>query len=180
MDRINTLHVGRSRSRSLVCEENSGDLRGAFDSRTARQVAQDLQTADDSLTQAIPRLEAYAAALQNFASRQILDPAADHQAGDGNCYLTFVNVGAGDCTLITTPLGARIMVDCGSDSQADVILNPDLDPSTTGKTPVQVIGDTINSPTFLNGRATVDLLFLTHPDADHYNLLRSILHRSLA
>ena len=176
-DRINTLddRVQQVAGGLAYVAQNSTDLRGAFGSRTVRQVATALHTAEDSLTRMIERLHAYAATLQNFANRQVLDPAAGHQAGDGNCYLTFVNVGAGDCTLITTPLGTRIMIDCGSDSQSDVIFSPDLDPSVTGKTPLQIIGDTITASTFLNGRPTVDLLFLTHPDADHYNLLRSIL-----
>jgi hypothetical protein len=65
------------------------------------------------------------------------------------------------------------MIDCGTDSASDVILDPDLEPGIF--TPNDFISGAIEADTFLNQRANVDLLFLTHPDEDHHNKLQTIL-----
>src|SRR5262249_19392478 len=110
---------------------------------------------------------------QNVAARVQIKRQKTQKCGDGNCYVQFVNVGMGDCTLIATPLGRRIMIDCGSTSLFDVVLDPAL--KTAKVTAIDCIANTIKSELFLNGATTIDLLVLTHPDADHDNKLEAIL-----
>tara|TARA_R110000824_G_scaffold191913_3_gene373765 strand:+ start:3894 stop:5078 length:1185 start_codon:yes stop_codon:yes gene_type:complete len=78
-------------------------------------------------------------------------------AGGQKLELHFMNVGQGDATLISCPNGQKILVDAGSlsgysaDDVRDYLL-PLL-------TPVRKI----------------DVLVITHPDQDHYNLLEDVL-----
>ncbi|MCG3131960.1 MAG: hypothetical protein FLDDKLPJ_02770 [Phycisphaerae bacterium] len=70
----------------------------------------------------------------------------------------FIDVGQGDCTLIECPGGGVILVDCGSLGGGDrdrvkAYIRERLD---------------ANAP-------RIDTLILTHPDADHYNLLDDVL-----
>ena len=70
----------------------------------------------------------------------------------------FIDVGQGDCTLIECPNGQHVLVDCGStrDGDADEVreyLLGQLDASNP----------------------KIDLLVITHPDADHYNYLPEVL-----
>ena len=154
-------------------DKNSDSLRGKFNG-TIRQVLTTIQNGIDRLTTEIGNLETLQAKRRNFANRVVNKRAKGGYAGDGNCYLSFVNVGMGDCTLVTSPTGVRIMIDCGSDSISDVILDPDWDPSTdpSAETYIQ---NNIKSKLFLNGRKKIDLLFLTHPDADHHDKLETLL-----
>lgn len=89
--------------------------------------------------------------------------AASGSAGDGQCYIEFVNVGMGDCTLITTPEGRFIMIDFGTTGTADVVGDGSM------VDPEEQILQTVNSHTFLDNDKDLDILFLTHPDADHIN-----------
>jgi hypothetical protein len=111
----------------------------------------------------------------NFANRKVVPNDGKEYAGNGKFYIQFVNVGMGDCTLITTPKGVNIMVDCGSDARSDVTsLIPNYDPKTIGS-PEEIIGIAINSMIFLNGCGEIHILVLSHPDEDHHNKLKKIL-----
>ena len=69
----------------------------------------------------------------------------------------FMDAGQGDCTLIVYPDGSLTLVDCGSTksgAQALVEIK-------------KVIDRYFNAKTFLS-------VVLTHPDEDHYNLLRTL------
>lgn len=69
----------------------------------------------------------------------------------------FINVGQGDCTLVRCPGGETILIDCGSSRETDPgAVKSYLD--------AQLAGD-----------PEIDLLVVTHPDADHYNLLPNAL-----
>lgn len=72
---------------------------------------------------------------------------------DGRLHVRFLDVGQGDATFITTPKGSRILVDGGPN---DKVLN------------------LINQFTYPSDKK-IDLLFLTHPDADHVSGLVSVL-----
>ncbi len=78
--------------------------------------------------------------------------------GTGELVMHFIDVGQGDSTLIECPGGYTILVDCGSTSDGDAqavrnYLLGELDPA---------------SP-------RIDALVITHPDADHYNLIPTVL-----
>jgi len=71
--------------------------------------------------------------------------------------LHFVYVGQGDCTFVKTPEGSNVLIDCGS--------TRDGDPIEARNYVQQVIG----------AGGKIDVLVVTHPDADHYNYLRGAL-----
>ena len=109
---------------------------------------------------------------KNRAAINIVASGTGAQAGDGNLYIQFVNIGLGDCTLITTPLGARIMVDCGCDGATqDIVLNSSL----KGTGAFTHVRNQVKNDLFLHGRNEIDLLLLTHTDKDHHNKIESIL-----
>ncbi|MFK7936763.1 MAG: ComEC/Rec2 family competence protein [Saprospiraceae bacterium] len=85
-------------------------------------------------------------------------------------------MGQGDCTIIETNVGQAdgliIMIDCGSVSGVDDVYANNLRPT---------LNDIFADYPHVNGalRNTIDYLFLTHPDGDHYNMLtneRLLLH----
>jgi beta-lactamase superfamily II metal-dependent hydrolase len=71
--------------------------------------------------------------------------------------LHFIYVGQGDCTLITMDDGRKILVDCGS---------------TGGRDPEEVREYVLAQ---LGSNPELDVLVVTHPDADHYNLVEAVL-----
>lgn len=95
------------------------------------------------------------------------------RAGDGNCYIQFINVGLGDCTVISSPKGIRFLIDLGSDSLRDVVLDPGYDPAHDHgyEQAKKQILQTIRSQLFLGAGGTIHFVILTHPDKDHHNLL---------
>jgi beta-lactamase superfamily II metal-dependent hydrolase len=151
---------------------NLDDLRGKYDISPS-QAATQLQAGADAVGTKIAALQELQRKRANFAARAIKRGKTD-RAGDGQCYVHFVNVGMGDCTLVASPKGRRIMIDCGSDSLSDVILDPDFD-EASGVTAAGLITDTFRSNTFLGTGTAIDFLFLTHPDADHHNQLKPLL-----
>jgi beta-lactamase superfamily II metal-dependent hydrolase len=94
-----------------------------------------------------------------------LGKAPDGNRGDGNFHAVFLKMGQGDCTLMTTPLGHVIMLDCGSDSRE----------SETESLYTKRIQDVIYGEKFLKTSSVIDVLILTHPDSDHYNQLKKML-----
>jgi len=86
--------------------------------------------------------------------------------GDGNLHIAFIQMGQGDCAIMSTPKGRTIMFDCGSDAT-----EMDDDDVYT-----RFVHDTIYGPKFLGGTNKLDYLILTHPDSDHYNRLKRVLN----
>lgn len=74
---------------------------------------------------------------------------------DGKLHLYFFDVGQGDATLIVTPSGKQIVVDGGPDMST-----------------LEYLGTYM--PFF---DRTIDLVVLTHPNADHMTALPDVLHR---
>ncbi len=91
-------------------------------------------------------------------------PAPKGSRGDGSFYITFVQMGQGDCCIMATPKGRIVMIDCGSDSREQ-----------KEETFLKRVRGVLYNKKFLKGSKTVDALILTHPDTDHYNHLRKVL-----
>lgn len=72
--------------------------------------------------------------------------------------LTFVDVGQGDCIYLSEPGGMRILIDGGSSDQGNV--------------------DSYQILPFLKyrGVSALDAVFVTHPDSDHENGIRGLIH----
>lgn len=80
-----------------------------------------------------------------------------------------VQVGHGDCSLIKTPLGKIIMIDCGSAGSMN-----DVGTRGEGAAPDQEVLDQIRS--ILGTKRTVDVLIMTHADQDHHNQFRWVIN----
>jgi beta-lactamase superfamily II metal-dependent hydrolase len=148
--------------------------KGAFSPKSVRNVTDELNELIPKVENEIARRKFIQDKRVKFANSKVKVRSGAH-AGDGNCYITFINIGLGDCTIITTPKGRRLMVDCGSLSLRDVkAVDPDLenDPDITSQ---EVVISPMTANTFLNGGTRIDLLFLTHPDKDHHNRLQQLL-----
>jgi len=159
----------------LYIQDNLARLRGAFTPLTPSQAANQLGAMAARLNTRMNTQTALRQQLINFANRVVLPRDGGEFTGNGKCYMQFVNVGLGDCTLITTPKGVKIMIDCGSDALSDVTsLIPHYNILVNG-TPEVIIRNSINSQTFLNSTTAIDILILSHPDADHHNKLEDIL-----
>lgn len=106
-----------------------------------------------SCTTAPRQPETPVAESRNFSLTHAPAPAA------GELVISFINVGQGDCTLVEFPNGKRLLVDCGS---------------TDGPFDADRVRTAIRSR--LNSAdPRIDLLVITHPDADHYNKLVQVL-----
>jgi beta-lactamase superfamily II metal-dependent hydrolase len=74
-------------------------------------------------------------------------------------------MGQGDCTIMATPEGRVVMIDCGSDST-----------ETKDKTVFTLrVASILRNAKFLRHSRLVDALILTHSDTDHYNHLKRVL-----
>jgi beta-lactamase superfamily II metal-dependent hydrolase len=97
---------------------------------------------------------------------------------DKKLYVSYVDAGQGDCTLIRTPDGRRIMIDCGHDPRS-----PDysggaaaVDPATeANERTAKVLVDAVASADCLDGGSHLDILVLTHADKDHVNAVAEAL-----
>lgn len=110
-------------------------------------------------------------------------PGATAVSGDGKLYVSYVDAGQGDCTLIRTPGGRRIVIDCGHDPKS-----PDYSgrpPAGNGKVvnPVTAANErkarklahAVASADCLGGDSHLDVLVLTHGDRDHVNVVAQAL-----
>jgi beta-lactamase superfamily II metal-dependent hydrolase len=88
-------------------------------------------------------------------------------------YITFVQMGQGDCAIMTTPAGKTIMVDCGSDATEAT-----REGGTAASYNARVAG-VVQGPLHLKGKG-LDVLIVTHPNSDHYNKLETALLVSVA
>jgi len=100
-------------------------------------------------------------------------PGAPGERNDGSLHIAFIPMGQGDCIVLCTPGGRVILFDCGSlgtekadenltDAQADKVL-------------VDRALDTLKNRKFLGKVNEIDILILTHPDADHCNKLKKVI-----
>lgn len=87
---------------------------------------------------------------------------ADDEPALGTLELVFFDVGQGDSTLIRCPDGRTILVDAGSTSRLSRPRKAAL---------LDEIRDELDS----DAGPRLDVLVITHPDADHYNLIRELL-----
>lgn len=113
------------------------------------------------------KLRAEASALATRKAKEAAErpPAPDGQRGDGKFYIAFVKMGQGDCTLMTTPKGQVVMIDCGTNSHDSENENEYLNR----------IVSIVNRPYFLGVDTTIDILIMSHPDRDHYNMIDRVL-----
>jgi beta-lactamase superfamily II metal-dependent hydrolase len=89
--------------------------------------------------------------------------AAPGNRGDGKLYIAFIQVGQGDCIVVSTPASRVLVFDCGSTG-------------TDGEVGFKArVKSTLRGAKFLRGTNTIDVLVLTHPDRDHYNQLEEML-----
>jgi beta-lactamase superfamily II metal-dependent hydrolase len=140
---------------------------------TSRDITSQLTKAEDVIDAAITLQEQMEIDQKNAASLSVVPSGTDDKPGNGKCYISFVSMGLGDCTLITTPFGRRIMIDCGSDSLTDVILEPYDESKKVQRdaNAFDTVTNSLKSKIFLAGSNKLDMLLLTHPDKDHYNML---------
>lgn len=90
-------------------------------------------------------------------------------------YITFIQMGQGDCTIMTTPGRKIIMIDCGSDS-----MESEREPGTGTEKQKKIqyrtrIAEAAQNKLHLIGKDKVDVLIITHPNTDHYNRLGDVL-----
>lgn len=91
--------------------------------------------------------------------------AAPGNRGDGSFHIAFVQMGQGDCAVMSTPTGKIILIDCGTNSK-------DLENGAAYK---DRIAGVLTGPRFLAATNVISVLILTHPDKDHYNRLGEVL-----
>ncbi len=85
----------------------------------------------------------------------------------GYLSIDFLDVGQGDGTFIVTPRFDTILIDLGSKKNADVAGG---DAITYLKKTLLFIQTQKSLP-----KPTIDILFLTHGDQDHYNLVKTLI-----
>lgn len=104
-------------------------------------------------------LKALASPSSNRPLLRPLSRSLDSSALDApRLVIDFLDVGQGDCTLVTFPNGKRLLIDCGSVKNGPVSkIRPALLSRLDAANPV------------------VHELVITHPDRDHYNRLEEVL-----
>ena len=100
-------------------------------------------------------------------------PGAPGERKDGSLHIAFIRMGQGDCIVLCTPEGRVILFDCGAlgSEKAD----EDLTDAEADQALVDRALDTLKNPKFLGKVNEIDILILTHPDADHCNKLKKLL-----
>lgn len=93
--------------------------------------------------------------LVGLTATAILLMVSIHGLADGKLHVYFLDVGQGDAIFIKTPAGRQILIDGGPDN-----------------TILQRLGEIM--PFY---DRSIDLIVLTHPDADHLTGLNSVLKR---
>lgn len=114
---------------------------------------------------------------EELRAQNNLIPRNSGARGDGQTHILCVNVGSGDCTTITTPMGKLILMDFGSDSTSDIEPrgNEKLDKSLEPER-IQNLVSAMRSNRFLGmDKRKIDCLILSHTDIDHHNLLHKVL-----
>jgi beta-lactamase superfamily II metal-dependent hydrolase len=88
---------------------------------------------------------------------------------DGKFHLSLIQMGQGDGTIMSTPAGKVILIDCGTNATDD-------EDNATYTARVQ--GELLGLP-YLRNSKVIDIVILSHPDKDHYNRLSAILPNGL-
>jgi beta-lactamase superfamily II metal-dependent hydrolase len=144
------------------------------------------------------RLQAQREALarERARVRRLQAMAAMKKTDDKAFMIGFIQMGQGDCCVIVTPGGKAIMIDCGTTSSTEVKLpkeevwniTVDADWSDEGSrkakkveidAPVATdfiarIRGVLRKDYLLGTRTKIDYLIMTHPDGDHYNVLKEL------
>ncbi|GAB2857475.1 hypothetical protein GCM10022221_66340 [Actinocorallia aurea] len=89
--------------------------------------------------------------------------------GDGNFYLSILPVGQGDCTIMMSPQGRFIMIDCGTTAT-----------DGTGTKSLEECREILGQPRFMLNHQRVHALIMTHPDKDHYCWIPAIFEETAA
>ncbi|WP_030315406.1 ComEC/Rec2 family competence protein [Streptomyces sp. NRRL B-3229] len=110
--------------------------------------------------------------LRSEIRKRTPDPKGD--SGDGNLYVSFVEVGQGDFAVMSTPGGKVILFDGGSLGTDHKSMEGNILPSSDADV-IKRMRDVLADPKYLGGKNLIDILILTHPDGDHYNKLVEVL-----
>jgi beta-lactamase superfamily II metal-dependent hydrolase len=87
------------------------------------------------------------------------------ERGDGYFHMASIKMGQGDCTIMSTPEGKVILIDCGTNSHDDEAAD-DYNERVRGE---------LQHPAFLGNTKVIDIVILTHADKDHYSELGTML-----
>ncbi|GAB1819469.1 ComEC/Rec2 family competence protein [Herbidospora sp. RD11066] len=131
---------------------------------------------DEGKRRAVWAESADAARLAVQASREA---ASKYTPKPNAFYITFIQMGQGDCAIMTTPAGKIIMIDCGSDSMESGREPGDGNAVRKLAQYRKRIADAAQSKLHLIGKDKIDVLIITHPNTDHYNRLADVLFISL-
>ena len=96
---------------------------------------------------------------------------------DGRLHIDFLDVGQGDCALITFPNGETLLVDGGGkvNFNRTLVQNEFEDEPELFESDKQNIGETVVSAyLWEKGYARIDYILATHADADHIQGLRDV------
>ncbi|WP_436763055.1 ComEC/Rec2 family competence protein [Streptosporangium sp. V21-05] len=104
-----------------------------------------------------------------------IPPAPTGNRNDKHFHAAFIRMGMGDCTIMSTPGGRVVVVDCGSDSYNEVLGSGPPGGLTADQRFVNIVRGKLRDPKFMLGSDVIDVLVLTHPDGDHYNKLKTVL-----
>ena len=96
---------------------------------------------------------------------------------DGQLHVDFLDVGQGDCVLVTMPDGATLMIDGGGRPNIDWNKSDDADEDTTFQRDTRSIGEGVVSEyLWSRGVDQIDYILPTHADADHIDGLNDVAH----
>jgi beta-lactamase superfamily II metal-dependent hydrolase len=85
--------------------------------------------------------------------------------GDGVFRISFIQMGKGDCTIMCTPQGKIIVIDCGSSDHEG-----ELNKVFAGR-----VKGVLQSAAYLRNTMTIDAVILTHSDNDHWGQFNALL-----
>jgi beta-lactamase superfamily II metal-dependent hydrolase len=114
----------------------------------------------EEVAAALRRAEEKAPDLRNAAPASVVPG----ERGDGVFRISFIQMGKGDCTIMCTPGGKVIMIDCGSSDREE----------DQAAFTARVKG-VLQSTAYLRNTTTIDIVILTHGDKDHWGQLSTIL-----
>ncbi|MCD0453315.1 hypothetical protein LO762_29650 [Actinocorallia sp. API 0066] len=92
-------------------------------------------------------------------------PAA--RRGDGVLRVAYVAIGQGDCAVLATPGGRVVMIDCGT--------SPEFDAGDNYATVAARAQAVLYDDLFIGATNHIDVVIITHPDADHYERFPAVL-----
>ncbi len=96
---------------------------------------------------------------------------------DGRLHVDYLDVGQGDCALVTLPDGTTLLIDGGGRPNIDWNRSDDPDAAETFERDARSIGERVVSEyLWARGRDRVDYLLATHADADHIDGLNDVAH----